>query len=463
MPTQTDSNSNTQCETNELPATVAAAANVKVKTRRVNANKKHSKTRKVERAPLSKEEMVAIWNKFQSEQAETKTETETAAETKDAAGVETAATKPDPMFCIYTRCVEPDNVPAGIGKNTTAGCAWTNGSEVSKRTLCEMCSSVLVINEEGHMECPNSRCAIIYTDVLDHSPEWRFYGADDANGTDPARCGMPIDPLFENTAYGCKMYSHTGTSHEMRKVGQFTKWMSMPYRETKLYNDMQHIATFSRLAHISQKIIDDACSIYVKLFNADQRFRGTNREGLMASSLYFACLQNQCARTVKEISNVFHIDPSVTTNGCKLSQRILIEWNESVTEESEKIKLLHATPDQFVERYCSYLQWDKEKTTLARFVARRVVQMKEMQENTPNAVCAGILYFIAKTFRMETTKHEISEICDMSEVTISKCCAKLESMASQLLPKQFQSIAAATSSAPSPSPSPSPSPLVSVV
>lgn len=396
-----------------------------------------SKTKKSNRSPLTPEEVASIWNQFHAE-TEMNPSTDTAMVDTDATA--TPRTEPEPMVCIYSRCVHSPSTASSKQRLS----ALEEGDEPSLRSVCEMCRTLLITNEDGYLECPNSRCGILYTDVLDHSPEWRFYGADDANGTDPARCGMPIDPLFENSAYGCKMYANSGTSHEMRKVGQFTKWMSMPYRETKLYNDIQHITTYSRLSGISQKIIDDACAIYIKLFNADQKYRGTNHEGLMASSLYYACIQNQCARTVKEVSNVFHIDVSVTTNGCKLAQGILMEWNASVKEEREKVKLTHATPEQFVERYCSHLQWDKEKTMLARFIARRVVQLKEMQENKPNAMCAGILYFIAKTFQMETTKHEISQISEMSDVTVSKCCSKLEAMATQLLPKQYQTLATAT-------------------
>jgi transcription initiation factor TFIIB len=40
---------------------------------------------------------------------------------------------------------------------------------------------------------------------LDYSPEWRFYGADDKKGSDPTRCGNPINPLLQESSFGCKI------------------------------------------------------------------------------------------------------------------------------------------------------------------------------------------------------------------------------------------------------------------
>jgi hypothetical protein len=61
--------------------------------------------------------------------------------------------------------------------------------------LCSTCKSILMIMEDGFPTCTNSTCAIVYRDILDYSPEWRFFGADDKNGNDPTRCGNPINPL----------------------------------------------------------------------------------------------------------------------------------------------------------------------------------------------------------------------------------------------------------------------------
>ena len=47
--------------------------------------------------------------------------------------------------------------------------------------LCNYCNSSLIIMEDGFPTCTNINCGIINRDVLDYSPEWRFYGNDDKN------------------------------------------------------------------------------------------------------------------------------------------------------------------------------------------------------------------------------------------------------------------------------------------
>jgi len=60
---------------------------------------------------------------------------------------------------------------------------------------CHLCNSDLIIMDNGFPTCTSTKCGIMYKDILDYSPECRFYGADDKNSVDPTRCGNPINPL----------------------------------------------------------------------------------------------------------------------------------------------------------------------------------------------------------------------------------------------------------------------------
>ena len=65
-----------------------------------------------------------------------------------------------------------------------------------ERTSCDCCGFSLVVTPEGFPACTNRSCGVIYTDTLDQSAEWRYYGADDSSSSDPTRCGMPINSLL---------------------------------------------------------------------------------------------------------------------------------------------------------------------------------------------------------------------------------------------------------------------------
>jgi len=63
------------------------------------------------------------------------------------------------------------------------------------REKCEVCASDVVLTDDGFLTCKNSACSILYKDEsLDQSAEWRYYGADDNQNSDPTRCGMPVNP-----------------------------------------------------------------------------------------------------------------------------------------------------------------------------------------------------------------------------------------------------------------------------
>ena len=80
-----------------------------------------------------------------------------------------------PLECIYRACGDREN--------------------------CDSCDSNLAFSDEGFLTCTNTKCGIIYKDIVDQTAEWRYYGADDNHGNDPTRCGMPINPLLKESSF----------------------------------------------------------------------------------------------------------------------------------------------------------------------------------------------------------------------------------------------------------------------
>jgi hypothetical protein len=104
--------------------------------------------------------------------------------------------------------------------------------ESGDREFCERCNSNLAFSEEGFLTCINTQCGIIYKDLVDQTAEWRYYGADDNQNSDPTRCGMPINPLLKESSFGCKvLYTGGNMLYEMRKIRRYTEWQAMPYKE----------------------------------------------------------------------------------------------------------------------------------------------------------------------------------------------------------------------------------------
>ena len=309
-------------------------------------------------------------------------------------------------------------------------CVYTTPKD---NDLCMSCSSPLMIMDDGFPTCTNDRCGIIYKEVLDYSPEWRFYGADDKNATDPTRCGNPINPLLVESSFGCKVLSSHTSSYEMKKIRKWTEWQSMPHKEKSLYDEFQFITVMAQNAGIPKIFIDNAMTIH-KDISEQKMFRGLNRDGIKAASLYISCRLNGCPRTSHEIAQIFKLDKTSATTGCSMAVNILHNIERDL-DPSKQTMLKITLPSSFIERYCSRLNFNPEQIMLAKFVTHKIEQLQIITDNIPHAIAAGIVYFVAINCDNSSSKKDIKQISGVSEVTINKCFKKLETFKDKLIPE----------------------------
>ena len=314
--------------------------------------------------------------------------------------------------------------------NSKIECVFRTSGE---RELCECCQSTLFITDEGFFCCTNRSCGVIYTDMLDQGAEWRYYGADDNQSGDPTRCGMPINPLLKESSFGCKVICPPKSSYEMRKIRRYTEWQGMPYEEKARYEEFQRIIVLANQAGISKMIIDDAMRYHTKISEV-KTFRGDNRDGIIAATIYIAARNNNCPRTAKEIATIFHLDNTSATRGCKNASSIINEIEHEMNN-NEKTLLCNTTPLSFIERYCSRLNINGELTKLCKFIATRIQASNLIPENTPHSIAAGIVFFVAHQCKLNISKKNVNLVSEISEVTINKCYKKLEGLRDTLIPK----------------------------
>lgn len=303
-----------------------------------------------------------------------------------------------------------------------------------ERSHCSECNSILEYNEDGFLNCKNKQCGIIYRDITIKNAEWRNFSNDDGNGGDQTRCGMPINPLLVESSFGCKVMT-SKYSYEMRKLRRYTEWQSMPYKEKSQYDEFQLITTLASNGGLPKIIIDDALQ-YHKKISEQKTYRGMNRDGIIAASVYIACRIHNYPRTSREIALIFNLDNASATRGCKNAISILNEL-ETNMEQNEKTVLCMTKPSAFIPRFCSRLQIPDELTKLCEFIALRVEKNNMIPENTPNSIAAGIIFFIVHHCNLGTPKANISDVSEISEVTINKCYKRLEQHKEKLLPSMI--------------------------
>ena len=300
-----------------------------------------------------------------------------------------------------------------------------------QRERCDLCNSAVAYTQQKLLTCTNTSCAVVYKDVLDETAEWRYYGADDSSMSDPTRCGMPINPLLKESSYGCKVICGGRSSYEMRKIRRYTEWQSMPYKEKSQYDEFETIKLMSKNAGIPKIIVDEALRQHKKL-SEEKTFRGDNRDGIIAASIYIAARIHKYPRTAKEIASIFHLDNTSATKGCKNAVNLLNKM-EKDDASSDKTHFYKTTPTAFIERYCSKLGLNKELTKVCLFVAHKISQKNLIPENTPHSVAAGIVYFVAQSCNLNISKKNVNKCSEISEVTINKCYKKLDKIKTELI------------------------------
>lgn len=312
-------------------------------------------------------------------------------------------------------------------------CLYDN--QYKSRETCDRCNFVVQVGDEGYLQCTNPKCGILFKDTLDQTAEWRYYGANDNQGSDPTRCGMPINPLLVESSFGCKLICGGKSSYEMKKIRRYTEWQSMPYKEKSQYDEFERIKVMANNSGIPKFIIDDAL-FYHKKISEERTFRALNRDGIIAASIYISGRINNFPRTAKEIATVFNLDNTSATKGCK-NAIIIINKLEKNVVGNEKTVLCETRPVSFIERYCSKLNINDELTNVCKFIALCIEKKNLIPENTPHSVAAGVVYFVCQMCNLNITKKDVRIVSEISEVTINKCFKKLENLKSTIIPAKI--------------------------
>jgi len=287
-----------------------------------------------------------------------------------------------------------------------------NTNQNSKKYTCvnKGCKSSHILLDENIYIC--EECNTIQDKFIDSQAEWRYYGNDDTKKNDPTRCGMPVNPLLPELSLGSIISNDYNTSYYMYKIRKYQKWNSTTYKERSLYEIIDNITLNASNSGISQTIIDEAKVLY-KDISTKKISRGSNRNGLIASSIYMSCKKHKVPRSAKEIAKVFNIDVTTMTKGCKKFHDIT------------KSNMMCSNPEDFIIRFCCSLNIADKYVELCKSVINKADEYSVVSENAPPSIAAGVIFLVSNLCNINIQKKDISTNCDISEVTINKCYKKL--------------------------------------
>jgi len=256
------------------------------------------------------------------------------------------------------------------------------------------------------------------------NPEWRYYtNGDNKSSGDPTRCGMPVNTLLPESSVGSTIsYNNNSNTKTMNQIRRFQRWNGMPYKERSLYKVFLNIQEICIKNNIPNIIINEAKSLYT-IISVTKISRGSNRSGIIAACVYFACKECNVPRSQKEIAIMFDIPSTVMTKGVKKCQEI-IHMNKKNKQRLNKPSSIK--PDDFIERFCNKLNITDINMKKINQICKIAIKNNLICENTPPSIAAGCIFYYIKEMKFDISKKDISNICNISEVTINKCSKKLE-------------------------------------
>ena len=287
---------------------------------------------------------------------------------------------------------------------------------VESGSCCDISTNVILSKDSSYI------CKVCEKQVssISDAPEWRYYGSDDSKTSDPTRCGPPINAYLPKSSIGTAVSSSNNRcDNNTNKVRRFQTWNSMTYKERSLNEVYSLITNTCKANNINQKIINEAKSLYTLVAEV-KISRGLNRSGIIVASVFFACKNCEVPRSDKELSKIFKVNNKVVTSGINKFQEILR------TNRSYNMRLVtknSITPSDLIDRYCNRL--NITDIVEIKKLCNNINKHKLVSENTPPSISAGCIYYYVVKNKLNISKKDIHEVCEISEVTINKCYKKI--------------------------------------
>ncbi|MGA9402263.1 transcription initiation factor IIB [Haladaptatus sp.] len=294
----------------------------------------------------------------------------------------------------------------------------SNESEVEKSgqkgQTCPECSGKLIADSgQGETICED--CGLVVeVDNVDRGPEWRAFDAKEKN--EKSRVGAPTTNTMHDKGLSTNIdwrnkdaYGNSLGSRQREKMQRLRKWNErFRTRDSKERNLKQALGEIDRMASalgLPDNVREMASVIYRRALNEDL-LPGRSIEGVSTSCVYAAARQAGVPRSLDEITEVSRVEKS----------EVARTYRYVVRELSLEVK--PADPESYVPRFASGLELSDEAEHRARELLRNAKEQGVHSGKSPVGLAAAAVYAAALLTNEKTTQAEVSDVADISEVTI---------------------------------------------
>jgi transcription initiation factor TFIIB len=286
--------------------------------------------------------------------------------------------------------------------------------EQSVERQCPECGGRLKSDVE-HGETICEECGLVVDEnEIDRGPEWRAFNSSEKD--EKSRVGAPTTKMMHDEGLSTNIgwqdrdaYGNTLSASQREKMQRLRTWNErFRTRDSKERNLKQALGEIDRMASalgLPENVRETASVVYRRALSEDL-LPGRSIEGVATASLYAAARQTGTPRSIDEVANVSRIDEMEF----KRTYRYIVrELN---------LEIQPADPEQYVGRFASELGISDEAEQRARELLRTAKEQGLHSGKSPVGLAAAAVYAAPLLCNEGITQSEVSDVTDISEVTI---------------------------------------------
>ena len=280
--------------------------------------------------------------------------------------------------------------------------------------ICPECSGRLV-TDTGRGETVCRDCGLVVDEGgIDRGPEWRAF--DSAERDRKSRVGAPTTRMMHDKGLSTTIgwqdkdaYGNALSSRQRRRMGRLRTWDErFRTRNSKERNLKQALGEIERMASALglPKTVKETASVIYRRALSEGLLPGRSIEGVATAALYGAARQAGVPRSLDEFAHIARVERTELTRTYRYVVRQL------------GLEIEPADPESYVPRFASALSLSEETEARARKLLRNAESQGLHSGKSPVGLAAASIYAGALLTNEGVTQSEVSEVANVSEVTI---------------------------------------------
>ena len=283
-----------------------------------------------------------------------------------------------------------------------------------ERTTCPECGGRVVADEE-HGETVCADCGLVVSeDEVDRGPEWRAFNP--AEKDQKSRVGAPTTEMLHDKGLSSTIdwqnkdaYGRTLSSRQRQRMARLRTWderfRTRNHKERNLKQALGEIDRMASALGLPETVRETASVIYRRALQEDL-LPGRSIEGVATASLYAAARQAGVPRSLDEVAAVSRVEEMEFKRTYRYIVREL------------SLEVQPADPTDYVPRFAGDLELSEESERRARELLEDGMEAGIHSGKSPVGLAAAAIYAAALLTNEKVTQSQVSEVTDVSEVTI---------------------------------------------